>query len=116
MYKEVTTEYNKRCFADYRTFHFNLKSNGRLQQPMTFEINYSGTENGHLLYKKSDDYLISLGCIFITKQNWKDQSYCWQNEERFYFYGIEKAICGKVKEYRNDEYFTPKRILILQMK
>ena len=34
------------------------------------------------------------------------------NENNFNYHGIEKALCGKTKYY---EYFTPKRILVIQM-
>ena len=66
--------------------------------------------------KKSHKYnLISLGDIFLKKENEKNRSWCSQNENRFNYHGIEKALCGKTK-YPGDDNFTPKRILVIQMK
>ena len=65
---------------------------------------------GYCLYKKSDGFLISLGDILLRKENYKNQSCCFQDEYRFDYHGIENALCGK------DWTFTPKRILVIQMK
>ena len=59
-------------------------------------------------------YLIRLGDIGLLKENCKNESYCDQNEYRFDYHGIENALCGKT--YCNfSGYFTPKRILVIQM-
>ena len=44
------------------------------------------------------------------KENYKNESRCYQSEYNFDYHGIENALCGKY------EYFTPKRILVIQMK
>ena len=44
----------------------------------------------------------------------KQLSFCSQYEDRFDYHGIEKALCGKQNRY--EECFTPKRILVIQMK
>ena len=49
----------------------------------------------------------------INQQNEKYKSYCSQDENTFNYYGIKKALCGK--EGRTHP-FTPKRILVIQMK
>ena len=49
--------------------------------------------------------------IFLKKENWKNESNCWQDEDDFDYHGIEKALCGKARPTR----FTPKRILVIQM-
>ena len=101
--------------TDNKSFEFNLQSNGRLPTPMKFEIKDS-KKGGYWLYRKLNDYyLIVLGDIFLYKENKKNQSSCWQNEWRFDYHGIQKALCGKT--YHNlSGYFTPKRILVIQMK
>ena len=74
---------------------------------------------GIKLREKSHDYLITLGDIYLTKENYKNKSYCHQNENRFNYHGIEKALCGKTRYKENNEWkgehFTPKRILVIQM-
>ena len=98
--------------TDNKSFEFNLESNGRLKQPMKFEIEhlYGG---GYCLYEKSwIGNLISLGDIRLFKENNKNESCCWQHEDKFDYHGIWKALCGKTWP----NYFTPKRILVIQMK
>ena len=70
---------------------------------------------GYVLSEKSNiNYLIRLGDIVLRKENYKNESYCYQFEDNFDYHGIEKALCGKI--LNNDENFTPKRILVIQMK
>ena len=68
---------------------------------------------GYVLCKKSDDYLIWLGDIYLRKEKYKDKSSCVQNENRFSYHGIENALCGKT--WGKNEYYTLKRILVIQM-
>ena len=76
---------------------------------------------GYELYEKSGwDTLIRLGDIFLYKERKKNYSNCKQRETRFNYHGIENALCGKTNFWRFDrwkgEYFTPKGILVIQMK
>ena len=67
---------------------------------------------GYWLYEKSDNMwkcLIKLGDIWLYKEHYKNESHCYQYEDRFEYHGIENALCGK-------RHFTPKRILVIQMK
>ena len=106
--------------TDNKTFHFNLQTkNNRLDKPMKFEIkdlNYGGI----WLCKNSDifDDLIILGEIRLKKENNKNKSFCEQYEENFNYHGIINALCGKTYDYNSfkGECFTPKRILVIQMK
>ena len=59
--------------------------------------------------------MIQFGDIVLTKQNRKNQSYCYQTVDRFDYHGIEKALRGKTGGYYGEK-FTPKRILVIQMK
>ena len=70
----------------------------------------------HNLYRKINEYLIYLGDICLMKENsiYK-KSYCSQFEKRFDYHGIRKALCGKTFENWSG-FFTPKRILVIQMK
>ena len=104
---------DRRIETDNKSFEFNLESNGRLDQPMKFEIKdlYWG---GYELCEKSDKWnLIVLGDIVLFKENKKNHSCCFQSEYNFDYHGIENALCGKI--YYPDK-FTPKRILVIQMK
>ena len=61
--------------------------------------------------------MIYLGDIVLKKENEKNHSFCYQNEDIFDYHGIENALCGKTNSWRNDgENFTPIRILVIQMK
>ena len=65
---------------------------------------------------KLTHHLIKLGEIVLEKENTKNESYCsYQNEynDKFDYHGIENALCGKTED---NNPFTPKRILVIQMK
>ena len=97
--------------TDKKSFEFNLESNGRLQQPMKFEIR-DCKYGGYFLYEESDDCLITLGDIILYKANYKSESCCSQNEYYFYYHGIKNALCGK-------PYYFPliiRRLVVIQMK
>ena len=96
--------------------HFiNLQSNNnRLKEPMKFKIKnlrYGGIH----LYEKLDYELIKLGDIYLMKENRKNKSFYEQNKGRFDYHGIENALCGKDSDKYRKIYFTPKRILVIQM-
>ena len=109
---EVVERYFEVIATDNKTFHFNLQSkNERLKQPMKFEI--KDLEWGGInLFEKSHHCLITLGNIYLYKQNQKSDSCCKQYEERFNYHGIGNALCGKI----GLDTFIPKRILVIQMK
>ena len=65
------------------------------------------------LWEKSAEYLIDLGEIHLKKENNKNESRCYQNEDRFNYHGIKNALCGKTGYIGG--CFTPKRILVIQM-
>ena len=112
---EVIEVYGYNVETDNKSFEFNLQSKyNRLKQPMKFEIK-NLIKGGIYLWEKSTEHdLITLGDIYLRKENKKNESYCWQNESYFNYHGIEKALCGKTG--RNNEFFSPKRILtIIQM-
>ena len=103
--------------TDNNSFLFNLESNGSLEIPMIFEI--IDTEYGvYKLWDKSDAYFIWLGNIWLMKENNKNEPYCCQDDKRFEYHGIENALCGKEPERPlfGGMIFTPKRILVIQMK
>ena len=112
----ITYQYDERVKVDQNSFAFNLHSNGRLPNPMKFNIidTYGG---GYFLFDKSHEFLINIGSLFIHKQNQKDQSYHEnQNDEFNYNYlNIPYALCGKIPGPFSSllQMFTPKRILVI---
>ena len=80
---------------------------------MKFEI--KNTYCGYYLWEKSKDWLITFGDIHLYKENFKNLSSWNQNENKFDYHGISKILCGKLG-YSSNNTFSPKRILIIQMK
>ena len=105
--------------TDSKSFHFNLQSiNNRLNQPMKYEIKDTEYGGYELFNTEKESRLIRIGNINLST---KDDClcYCEQNENLFDYHGIENALCGKTYIYKRhplNEYFTPKRILVIQMK
>ncbi|GAB1222217.1 hypothetical protein ENUP19_0099G0009 [Entamoeba nuttalli] len=100
------------CFInDCKSFVFSLESNGRMKGMKKFDIQQQ--QYAFQLYKQSHDCLFKFGygCdILVHKENTKTISSCKQ--QSFEYEGIENALCGK--EW--PEYFTPKRIIVIEMK
>ena len=83
---------------------------------MKFEIKELKLFGGIWLFEKSDDSLISFGDIYLRKENIEKQSFCEQYDYSFEYHGIENALCGKEPNHKEEIFFTPKRILVIQMK
>ncbi|BFU18330.1 trichohyalin, putative [Entamoeba histolytica] len=96
---------------DSQSFVFSLESNGRIEGMMKFDI--KEPEYAFYLHNQSDDLLFAFGFgdgyedILVFKENDKTQSFC--NQYSFEYNEIEDALCG-------NENFTPKRILVIEMK
>ncbi|BFU25672.1 trichohyalin, putative [Entamoeba histolytica] len=95
---------------DSKSFVFSLKSNGRMKRMKKFDIIFP--QYAFHLFKQSHDYLFEFGLddICIFKENDKTYSYC--NQHSFEYKGISNALCGK----QLPKYFTPKRIIVIEMK
>ena len=96
--------------VDRKSFHFNLQSNGRLKQPMKFEI--SSTYDGKYLITEKDvdsEVLVRIGDIELYKKEMK-YSKCYQQENNFDYKGIKSALNGN-----NDNFFIVKKIIVIQM-
>ena len=108
---EIEKKYDEFIKTNYKSFHFNLKSNNnRLRNCLKFEI--IENEVGYWLFNDIDSRLIAFGDIVLFKENLKNKSYCTQTENWFDYHGIENALCGK--EGLND-CFIPKRIVVIKM-
>ncbi|BFU21534.1 predicted protein [Entamoeba histolytica] len=106
---------------DSKSFLFSLESNGRMKGMKKFDI--KEPQYAFCLSNQSNDYLFAFGGglfglfvfggndIVVYKENHKTYSRCKQCS--FEYEGISKALCGN--EYP-DNYFTPKRIIVIEMK
>ena len=110
----VVEDYSFPQITNYKSFQFNLQSqNNRLKQPMKFEIKDLKL-GGIYLFEKSVPNLICLGNIYLYKEN--NKSFCHQND-LFEYHGIENALRGETPNKSGTaNLFTPKRILVIQMK
>ena len=78
---------------------------------MKFEI--TDTRAGFHMLSPLVEMLTEIGDILLYKEDEKYKSFCYQSEKCFNYHGIEKALCGKTSRL---DPFTPKRILVIQMK
>ncbi|GAB1223493.1 hypothetical protein ENUP19_0149G0031 [Entamoeba nuttalli] len=94
---------------DSQSFLFSLESKGRIEGMKKFDIKYP--EDAFWLHNKSDYSLFGNGYdICVYKENNKIKSYCYQRS--FEYKGISNALCGK----SHPDHFTPKRIIVIEMK
>ena len=91
---------------DYRSFHFNIESNGRLQYPMKFDL--MNKDSDCVSVENVCGKLASFGTILFCPKEIKDCSYWNQVDDDFYYHGIKSAM------YK-EKYFHPKRLLVIQM-
>ncbi|BFU20639.1 TLD, putative [Entamoeba histolytica] len=108
----VNSKINKvdKWISDSKSFVFSLESKGRIEGMMKFDIKQP--QCAFWLFNQSYDCLFSFGYydICVYKENNKTESHCYPRS--FEYKGISKALCGN--EY--PEYFTPKRIIVIEMK
>ncbi|BFU22311.1 predicted protein [Entamoeba histolytica] len=98
---------------DSQSFVFSLESKGRMEGMKKFDI--KEPQHAFWLDNQTDDCLFEFGYgyrgdICVYKENDKTKSYC--SEYSFEYEGISNALCGKQYPYR----FTPKRIIVIEMK
>ncbi|EMD46256.1 Hypothetical protein EHI5A_011240, partial [Entamoeba histolytica KU27] len=98
---------------DSKSFVFSLESNGRIKGMIKFDI--KKPQHAFVLcYQSNKDCLFGFGQrqvdICVCKENDKTKSSCKQNA--FEYKGISNALCGKEFPY----HFTPKRIIVIEMK
>ena len=109
--------YNQEIYADEKTFHFSLFSNGRIAIPMKCEILYN--ENSGIIIKKKNSFvMINIGDISAFKEEDRDKSICWQHDEIFNYHGFEKILCGEMRQFKNGWFgktFVLKRMIVIQM-
>ena len=112
---EVLESYSWWQETDNKSFHFNLQSNNnRLNEPMKFEIK-NLIKGGIILCDPSNVDLIGIGNIGLYKEDSKNESHCYKNKNYFNYHGVKNALCGKEPDEYGNYFFTPKRILVIQM-
>ncbi|BFU24994.1 trichohyalin, putative [Entamoeba histolytica] len=95
---------------DSQSFVFSLESKGRMEGMMKFDIKQP--QYAFWLWNQSHDFLFAFGGgsdILVGKENYKIS---WCDQLSFDYKGIENALYGK--QYPN--HFTPKRIIVIEMK
>ena len=103
---------NGKTIMDSNAFVFSLKSNGRLDKPMKFNITEEKSIMAMFLFKESFDAVLSIGevsDIVIQKQQNKTECSC--NQKCFDYNGIENALIGKTDE---KNHFEMKQFIALQ--
>ncbi|BFU26708.1 predicted protein [Entamoeba histolytica] len=96
---------------DSKSFVFSLESKGRMKGMMKFDIKLQ--QYAFRLCGQSYNCLFEIGNgydICVCKENNKTKSFCLQHS--FEYEGISNALCGKQHPNR----FTPKRIIVIEMK
>ncbi|BFU22105.1 trichohyalin, putative [Entamoeba histolytica] len=106
---EKIDKYGYDWINDSKSFVFSLESNGRMERMMKFDI--KDPRYAFYLFNQSDNCLFEFGFsdILVYKENYKTYSFC---QHSFEYNGITKALCGKQYPKR----FTPKRIIVIEMK
>ncbi|GAB1221374.1 hypothetical protein ENUP19_0080G0011 [Entamoeba nuttalli] len=96
---------------DSKSFVFSLESKEGIEGMMKFDIKQP--QSAFYLYNQSDNCLFGFGYfgdILVYKENYKTKSYCQQDS--FEYEGVSNALCGN--EW--PKCFTPKRIIVIEMK
>ena len=65
--------------------------------------------------------MIHFGDFTLGKKEWQSSSKCIQNEDKFEYFGIPNAVCGRTIYYDENEReegegFISFRIKVIQMK
>ena len=107
---EMIERYTKEIQTDRKSFEFNLQSNGRLNGMIKFQIR--NINAGIWLFGKSDELLITIGDIVLSKEDKKCESWFYQSNDNFHYHDIENPVCSK----RGLSFpFTIKRLIVIQM-
>ena len=98
--------------TDDESFQFNLNATGRLKSPMKYD-HKKDSRGSYTLCEKYSDLLIILDNIDISKKESKDLT-CYRRLSAYNYQKIKHPLCGDLNEF-GFKYFTPKRIIVIQM-
>ena len=100
------------CYSQNKTnkhsFQFNLNANGRLSNPMKYEIidNYWG---GIVLGALHERFLVKLGNIVLNKYEEKESSFIQMNGKPIFdYHGIRKPLSERL-------IFNPRRLVVIEV-
>ena len=116
----VTSTINQRnnYINDSNSFLFSLKSNGRINGMMKFEVQSNYEKNAFYLDQKSNTQLFRFGpnhTILVYKENSKGSSYNCHDNNYYNFHGATSAFFQNSNNNTNSQHYTPKRITVIQM-
>ena len=98
------------CISDPKSFLFNLKSNGRLQGMMKFNI--SDPSRAIRVFTQSDKegdmFELGWGDFRVFKKHKTSSCYC-ANGGCYNYQGVSYGMCGQ-------HHFTVKRVIAIQLK
>ena len=98
-----------------KSFEFNLKSNGRLPQPMKFEV-ISEYNAGYKLFNQNDSQLIRIGDIHLFNKENKSRSVYVPVSLYVDYHDLQHPLYGKAFNWKCvGVLFDPKRIHIIQL-
>ena len=111
---KVDNEWRGESVSCPELFLFSLQSNGRLEQPMKFDIKKTEREGALTLFKKDCPVLIMVGDgpdLCIKKEDQRTKCYC--SQQSFEYDEFENVLCGKQGD---NNPFECKRIRVFEMK
>ena len=101
--------------SDSNAFIFSLKSNGRISGMKKFDIKSNGISTAIACDRKTNNYyLFAFGSRtdIEIKRKGVNGSFCCQSY--FNYEGVSCSLCSSSNS--DQQYFTPKRITVIQMK
>ena len=105
---KVIEQYNEFQKTNSKSFHFKSESDYYFSNKLNkFEI-VDNKKGGIMLWKQSDEHLITLGNIVLKKFGYDDYSFYCRFDKNFNYYGTENELYEK-------NYFRPNRFLVIQM-
>ena len=105
---KMIRNYMKNKPADWKSFQFNIESNGRLATMEKYEIKdiYSG---GYKMNRETEEMLITLGDIVLMKKERKNKSLCYNDKKKSFDFDDEKYVMTGRK------HFCVERLVVIQM-
>ena len=102
--------------GDSNAFLFRLSSSRTTKERKKFTISSSYTGSAFVCSNQSSSNLFYFGNneIYVNKQNRKNSSFCKQHSTIYYSYSTSNELLPYTSNENN--YFTPKRIMVIQMK
>ena len=109
---EIIEKYDELIPTDFKSFLFNLQSNGRIKHPRKYEI--IEIPCGYYLFDKSQPELLIVGNISMNKKEHKE--HCVIKNDMTEFHYDDQYTPSLYRENKLIVFFNPKRILVIQMK